>query len=975
MSDRLVDVPGVGQVAFPATMSDQDVIDAIERDILPNAQAPAAPGPAVATPSAVTPNTPALQPAGPSIGERIGRQLNLGTRAVGRGIANIAGLPIDIPTLGANAVIDASNLVLGTKAPLVKGVWGSSESIQNAAAATLDFLGVPNPTPTKREKLMGDMIEGTASAIGPAVALRSAAVRKGTAGVAADDMNPLLRPYGEANETARKMAPGLKADYAAARPLIVDSAAGAGAGAGQNAASEYFPDSPLAASMLSLLGGAAGATGVSVATAPKATASAVRDAVTTDPNVPGASRRIADQAARTIQDATIDPQAAATNIRGKYNVYADAGVAPPTAGLLSEDPGLVSVERGLRQSQAGPKFTAADQRTRSSLAETVAGLAPDVDPRIATDSAGVSAAIKRGPAVTAQAQGEAAVTRSAQETQQLRDIVAAGPTADDASKVIDKTVRETLQTERSTKNRLFDEAKDAGDAVRRDVSPLQAAADGVRAEASKLAPDNKVLPKDFLAKIDEATQRAQGKSVDTGLVDEMGQPITRQQSGENPTYADIIGLRPALSDAIAAARADNQGAMVEALTRLKGEVEKEAQRVIADAAKPGADPKLADLAGKIQAADANYKDRYAPNFVQGEGGKLRADIARDPTGTATQPSQTAKRFISSEESAADLARILEIAPNKTEGMKGVRDYVFSRIAATTLDGDKVNETRLNKWIADHRGILKSYPQVEREVADLQARVASGKLKNSAAEAQLSRAKETAGLTEKAIQESGLGLMLGKDPQNAVESVFSAGDPQKAMRSIVVNLGGKDGKAPPAQAWKRAVADWVEQKVTNQNPAATEGGEKPVSLAKLGKLDDRYDKVLSEVFTPNEMNSMKMVRQAATDLSRLQGVRSTAGSNTAEDVRGALNLVELIAKSQQGVLKGGGTTRLARLMLSQLSLMDEGVRANVVLARAMHDPQLAAHLLERPTSKVDRSLWNRKLNTLLALGAGGRESGE
>lgn len=968
MSDRLVDVPGVGQVAFPATMSDQDVVAAIERDILPKLRStPAPPVDPNAKPGAPdyggpggarrewNEQPPAPQVVEPTIGERIGRQLNFGTRAVGRGAANIVGLPVDIPTLGANAVIDTSNLLLGTKAPLVKGLPGSSESIQNAAAAILDRIGVSSPEPTKKEKLVGDMIEGTASAIGPAVALRNAAVRQGSTGVAAENMNPLVRPYGEANETARKMAPGLKADYAATRPLIVDAAAGAGAGAGQNAAGEYFPDSPLAASLLSLLGGTAGATGVGVATAPKAAVGAVRDAVTADPNVPGASRRIADQAARTIQEATIDPQAAAANIRGKYNVYADAGVAPPTAGLLSEDPGLVSVERGLRQSSAGPKFTAADQRTRSSLAETVAGLAPDVDPRGATVAAEAAATTLRGQSQQGLKQAESGVAATGADARTLRDSVAAGPGADDASKVIDQTVRETLKTERDSKNALFTEAKKAGADVPRDVAPLQQAADEVRAQVGKLTPDSKVLPKEFLAKIDEATQRS--------------------AEGGQTTYADVIGLRPALSDAIAAARAENQGAMVEALTKLKGEVEKEAQRVIADAAKPGADPKLVDLAGKLQAADANYKDRYAPNFVQGEGGKLRADIARDPTGTATQPSQTAKRFISTEESAADLARILEIAPNKADGMKGVRDYIFSRIAATTLDGDKVNETRLNKWVADHRGVLKSYPQVEREVADLQARVASGRLKNSAAEAQLSRAKETAGLTEKAIQESGLGLMLGKDPQNAVESVFSAGDPQKAMRSIVVNLGGKDGKAPPAQAWKRAVADWVEQKVTNQNPAATEGGEKPVSLAKLGKIDDRYDKVLAEVFTPGEMNSMRMVRQAATDLSRLQGVRATAGSNTAEDVRGALNLVELIAKSQQGVLRGGGTTRVAKLLLSNLGLMDEGVKANAVLGRAMHDPQLAAHLLERPTGKVDRSLWNRKLNTLLALGAGGRESGE
>src|SRR6266404_6970259 len=206
-------------------------------------------------------------------------------------------------------------------------------------------------------------------------------------------------------------------------------------------------------------------------------------------------------------------------------------------------------------------------------------------------------------------------------------------------------------------------------------------------------------------------------------------------------------------------------------------------------------------------------------------------------------------------------------------------------------------------------------------------------------------------------------MLGKDPQNAVEAVFASKDPEKAIASLTKQMGGKDAKSPTALAWKRAVADWVEAKVTNQNPASTEGGENPVSLAKLGRVDDRYDKALAQVFTPAEMNSLQMVRKAVTDLSRLSGVRATTGSNTAEDIQHGLTTMEALLKAHSGQLKGGGEMRSIKLFGKITGFMDEGKRAGAVIARAMRDPELAAHLIERPVTKADRSLWNSSLNKL------------
>lgn len=983
MADTIVDIPGVGHVAFPDGMSHDQIGEAIRTKILPQAQGRAQPV-AEPSPQAMAPTgggasaatEPDVAPVAPTIGERISRQANLGTRAVGRGLADVAGAPVDLTTAVLNTVGSGTNLA-GRAVGLDPGIksiqqpLGGSESIKDVIGRLADVIGVPAAPPevtqTPAEKLMGHVNENTTGFVAPAMALWKGAQTALKSGQAVETMNPLMKPYGEAIKTSEEMAPGVKSAYAAARPVAVDAAAGVGAGVGQDLA----PDTPLGRLVGTIAGGVGGASAFNAATAPAALLNTLKNFVMKDPGLAeegiNASRRIGNLSAKTIQGATAEPAEAATAIRTKEQQYLDAGITPPTVALMSEDPGLIGLEKGLRNTGAAPQFAAADAKTRGSAAETLSDLKPEADPRIATDVADIAAANKRELAQRGVDTAETGAAKTAAEAAALRNNVATDLSKEGAaSTAIDKTVRGTLDEQRSIKNDLYGQAKDAGAAVSRDVAPFQAAVDEVRSAASTLAPDSAILPKDFFAKIDEATKSAAPQKTETGLLDAEGKPIVREQPGENPSYRDIAGLRPALSDAIAKARAENQGAMVESLSKLKAEVENESTRIAADAAKPGATQEVKDLAIKLDAAGKNYELTYAPNFVKGEGGKLRQDIARDSTGTATKPEDTAKRFLSSKEGAEDLARIVELAGSPKEAQQGVRDYLFAQVARTTLDGDKVNPQRLNRWMALNKDVIEAHPEVAKELRDLQARVGTNNIRGSAAEAQLAKAKAGLGATEKDIEQSGLGLMLGKDPANAVETVMKSNDPERSMASITKQMGGKDSKSPTAQSWKRAVADWVESKVTNQNPASTNTGENPVSLAKLAKVEDRYDRALSQVFTPTEMNSMQMVRKAVTDLSRLNGVRATAGSNTAEDVQRGLNLTEMIAKAHMGQLKGGGFTRTAKLVLGNLGLMNEGAKVSDVLARAMRDPALAAHLLERPVAQADRSLWNSRLNQLMGV---------
>lgn len=909
---------------------------------------------------------PDVPPQAPSVGERLDRQLNLGTRAVGRGVAGLIGAPVDLATAAINTVGSGINLAgraVG-RDPGIKPIHepvGGSESIQNLFAGLANKLGVnmgpPPEAMTSAENLTGKVVENMTGFGLPAAYLAKMAGGAVRGGTAAAELNPIMRPYGEAIETSAKMAPGVAANYAAARPVLVDTAAGAGAGVGQHLA----PETPLGQLFGTLAGGVGGATAFNVATAPYAGTKAVVNYLRPDKTVPGATTRIADMAGERIQGAAIDPAEAAINIRTKTQQYRDAGITEPTAGLLSEDPGLIGVEKGLRNSDlklpggstVASNFARRDAQTRQGAADNLADIKPNANPRLATDFA------ERGvEAVRGAAQGKVTAAQSELDAVTALRNADAGTLGGNigneagASTAIDRTVRGTLGEQRTQKNALYDEAKTAGENVPRGLEALTGAASEVKANVGKLNDPNAVAP--------------------VAIADRI---LTAAEKGDSVSYADIVKLRPELAAEIEKARQAGNGAMVESLVKLKGAIEGETKRIIDDAAKPGATAEVKLLAEKLAAADSNYQNVYKPNFVEGEGGKFRQDIARDTTGANTQPSQTAKRFLTTQESAADLKRIVELAGNPADAQKGVRDYLFGRVAAEAMSGDKIVETRLNKWLAQNKGIIDQYPQVAQEMRDLQTRVQKNKMQGSAAEAQLARAKQGLGMTEREIERSGLGLMLGKDPANAIEAVMKSGDPERAMASLVKQMGGKGADAPTAQAFKRAVADWVESKVTNQNPAATTEGSNPVSLAKLAKVDDRYDKALAQAFTPQEMSSLQMVRKAVTDLSRLSSVRSTAGSNTAEDIRAGMNLVELVAKGTQGVLKGGGTTRVARLMLSNLGLMNEGQAVGQVLSRAMHDPQLAAHLLERPVAKQDRALWNKQLNRLMGVSAMGREEGK
>ena len=871
-----------------------------------------------------------------------GRNLRLGVQAVGRGVMESPIIPLPFPPFVApgpgavdivgglqNLVAKGLNLV-GMDVPQIDKPIGGSEHLAGLVQQGAEAAGIPVETPqTSGERMLYDANRMGASAATGGAGLIGRAGKTALSG-APTVRRALMEPY----------------HTNAGRALAVDTAAGAGSGSLVAAGHEYLPQAvqgPVTDLVLSLLGGLGGAKAVSTARAPAATAKSIYSRVVRDPNVPAdatgrrPSIHTADAARRRIQAEASDPQAAAQRIREQSDFYRRNDMPQPTSGPLSNDEGLLSLERSARSESPAP-FVRRDREVAQEAAEQVRSLDPGgPDPRTSTQY--VSRELRneadaaRGEVQSAQRRASAAdlVER------ELADRMAANRgTADDASATVDRVYRETLDRERARKNELF-QAIDPDKSVMRDITPLAEAAADVRRSVGPLA-GNAGIPDDVLRDIEAIAEQ-----------------------GGRVSFADIQDLRPRLRDAIEMARRAGNGQLVRNLDTLRRTVEAETPRLAAEGG---------DAAESAAAALDNYREVYAPRFVQGEGGELRRAIDADRSGARTTPTATAGRFLKSgpgsREAASDLQRIFEIAPNAEAGRRAGRQYLMDSLAGTVGYDGKVSATRLREWIALRQGVLENFPEFREEVGGLLRDVVGSRSQTNQLAKEVDRAVATLKRTRRGIEESALSIMVDADPVVAVRRVFSSKDPAGAMAEITAKVR-QDETA--YRGWKRAIAKYLAETVTTGNTASTARGERPVSLTALSKLFERQADVLSKVYVPAEMHALRRAHMAVEDLARLTVARGKGA--TFDDMAKEMRYAEIGLKSIYGGLRGGNMFRNLKLALKTVPGLDTDAKAAEVIRRSLFDPELAAHLLDSPVPETVKPRWNKKLGLLLGLGEAGR----
>lgn len=654
--------------------------------------------------------------------------------------------------------------------------------------------------------------------------------------------------------------------------------------------------------------------------------------------------------ARIVQDAALNPKLAASKIAEDLDAARSIGATPPSALLSSDDEGLIAMERALRtKPDFAPKATAVERQFRSDLVDTVSDIRPvGADTRAPQRVAAAKQADRLAKQNARQTDAQSRLDDVARKAGENRQNAAAPLTgakggAADASRELDETVVEgVLKPRRTARNERYARI-DPNRSVDVDTTSIRTALDDVRAGSGT---------------------QFQGRLTPTKELEELDALI----NGDGPvSFADLQDARSALSAAIRDASVGVDGnkapPFVEKLRALKKSI---------DDLDPDA---LADPKAAARATEAKrfHETEFAPFFGRGAGKQLRRAIDNDDfTRSNSSPADTAGRFFlktgrRSEDAAQDLREILSIAPDEAAGRQAVRNYLFAS-ASRTMDGDTVNPARLRKWMENHQGPLRQFPEVDAELKGvLKSAINAGKKGDeaiSAAKNDLARIAKEAKLSDAEFNKSAASIFLNNDPEKAVAKIMAANDRQKAMRDAV-KLVSKDPQAK--KGFKAAVSDWLKESISGTAGGRTANDADPITVGALTKALRRNRNTLAKVYAEEEIKALESVNKLLRTAARADNARPSMQSVTAELDAAEIDttLLEAALKSKYGVLKGGSIMRIAGGLIGRAQELTGTSRAaraaqwREFLLDVSTDPEKAIHLL----NFEDTPAWEKKLSRL------------
>ena len=855
-----------------------------------------------------------------------GRQFKLGAQAVGRGVADTLGMPV-------NLVAGALNMLPGV--PPVKNPVGGSAWIEDAASSAAKALGYTPEKPTgDGEKIVGE------------------AVRMATGSLLPGGM--LARSANTGQQSGSALVRGLQQPYVgnAGSALVGDVAAGAGSGASiagletLGGPKEGSPYRPLADLIAGIFGGVGGITLAKGAAMPATgAANLVRDL--SQPSIPfdaagnTPSRSIVNRAAAATQESAASLPDAIATLTGNMVDAKQQGYRTASTGYLSGDVGLAGLENRMRRTTP-QNFTANDQAVRADAADRFLSVAADGNP----DAARSAVQAQRGADVAAAEGGVQRAQDNLNRLTPLQDNLTAegqkavaavypieGPTAaqhaasrDFTTAVVDKA----LVPETVLKNDLFDSPNAAGVTVH--LGRLSEKIQSIRDAVSPLLKAGGKLPVDAMTRI--------------------------EKMAEGPVYAewgDLSKLRRDLSSMRDKAIQSGSFDLADNVRALQSAIDDEGRRIIDRGGAAGE---------ALSAAWKNYDERYAPVFGRGAGRDLRDDFHR---GKLT-PSETLSTYYltgrPAKETIDDLGRIVQISKTPQEANDAVRRYVVADMARTmNPETGAVNIPMLRKWRSDRAAIFDDprFANLATEVdgfirdANNRSQRRTELSKDVAEFSDALRAAEGNVASTKARYNDGvLGLMTGYEPAKAARSILDGNDPVNQMREAVRTVA-RDPAA--AEGWKRAVAEAVREKV--QTTVLTPDGRREVGLGKLISTLDAHTPALKEVYTPGERNVLESVKR---QLAPYQTGEVPANSMVKPTplIDGIIRIVEPTVRMEFDNMKGGGYVANARAMVRRW-LPDSTPQVYALIMRGMTDPEVGRLLLERNIETIKSPSFQARLN--------------
>lgn len=866
------------------------------------------------------------------------------TQSMNRGLADLAGTPVDLVTMGLNALSGLTN----AGADKVGGLFDYDPP--NIPAITKPFLGSDS---------IADMASGAADMMG--IATIDPATLKGGdkylynmgrfgAGAGAGGLGLASRAGKATTAVGQAMTEPYVAN--AGRQIVDDVIAGAGAGAGSTVAENVAPDSPMAQLFGALMGGGAASVG-SRATEATVKAYPNRRYNNQEVRLPDGStetRRTVKDAAALTQTIASDPKKASQNIKEASRAAEDAGMTKLTSGLAADDVGLGALEVGERTRNKVP-YMERDQAIRTDITKSVDDLrdpnadieAPqrfarqEFDRQIGevTDKANI--AQKR---VSEAKQQQVNLDREKEAL--VSPITAQRGRSGEASKALDEQLDTTLNERTKIKNDAFDQA--AGDKLV-DAKPIADSVNKVEAELNELGVENTGLPADFVKKVRKVMTQ---------------DPESKMGAGQMVNLKDVSRVRRDITSAIGRARKAGNYDLVDNLSTLKSDINK-----------------MVDETASFDEAQKYYREEYAPFFAQGYGRKYRDTVQRATERTdSADPAKIASIFLDgTPDAAGDLKRIVDIAPDKVAAESAVERYMAADLAYRI--GDTPSPRVLSNWIKDRSAQLDQFPEVKKKFENLQKKLGSKEIQGDELEAQIDqlknefrRAEKDILVTTRRINKGVLGTLINKDPDKYVKSIMGADDRLKQIDDLNKMIG-KNEQAK--SGFKRAVTDYLIDTVTGTNVKMVDGGDGPIQYAQIAKVMKNNEDALSKVYSPSDMNALRRAQKMLASYGNLARKGVASGSDTAEKIshKGALTALETGLRVKYGVLKTGGIIRTLK-GAAELLPDSRAAKADKLIAKAMLDPDVAVHLLDTPISEVGKPKWNKKLNLLIAGSAAVRE---
>ena len=916
---------------------------------------------------------PDVVPVGVAPGNPAERAFELGLQSVGAGVADVAGMPVDLSNAFLNLLYSGVNRLAGREViPLQATPFGGSQSIRDTATTVAEPLGLETldrEQMTWDERLGYDAIRaGTGAVVGAGGIL-------GTARALAPAVGAIPAPMaGPLAQTGRALA----APYAATpgRAFVGDAAAGVGAGTANFAYEQMAPEAlqesaygPLANMLASIFGGVTGATTLNLAesavrgTANRA-ADAVRGPMETNPRLAGADgspfRRQDLIDAGTIVQARTNGWGQSGNARSlqaaaeieamqnRLGQYAGPN-SLPTSGLASNNPGVIGTEQRLR-TKMPEIFVDRDNAVRQAAVDTAQRIAPQgATGRQFTDEVEFLDADR-----VAAAKFDVDTVQQQVRDAELAGMRDANPVSieyplrrqEEAARGIDRfVVDETLRPMQDESAQMFAEARRLGATEIVNVEPVRGAVDEVTRSISQLIDPATNLPTDLAARI-------------TAAIDETGQI----------TVADIVDLWPSLSRLEDAAnRAGNVP-----LARNIRTIRDGFGAALDDAAQVGNLPGAqASIAARQNFADT-LGDTFGRNAPVSQ--QLRRDFNMNQDGRSYTPrTETAGRFMGAgparPERMAELDNIAARTKNPERARELINEHLMTDLAASgVLDrSGMLRADRLRQWRDRWGSALDRSPDTVAMVDDLIARADNGEILRGNLAGALREATER--LTQVERDKGAFAFVLDNNPENAVGAIFAGGDPERAVQEILARIGTDDSAL---NGFKASVREYMTERLVTANPGATTQGDNPLAFGALDKLFRRHEDTLALIFDADEMNALQASREFLRPLNNLRQ-QANPGSATAERAQQFWNYLEVGLKARYGILKGGGLLRTIRLWAK--TMPDNATAVGQIQRDMMFNPELAKHLLQMPIRDVGTPRYNSTLNRLLGYAEGSREDQE